>query len=282
MENYTIAICTLGENPNLKTCLDNLRAVRLAFQSKVDILIVINRIETDSEMDFLGDVKVVYEPQRGYSNARNAAVSNVPFNSNLIFIDDDELVSTSWFEALMMAHEKYPHDLLYGPVFSTSKSETTSYRNKFKSQFLETDDGAVSKQASTANLLIPSSILTSGAVTFDPAFNRSGSEDTDLCFRLRNLGYKIRFAKEAVLYEVEKEDRFDHAYLEKRFIRDVSNYSYIIRNNSGICQIARRFFTLSVRVLLHSVANIFTSTSKVKKIAYISSLNSLLKNQLRE
>lgn len=282
MENYTIAICTLGENPNLKNCLDHLRTVRLAFQPHVNILIVLNRIEVASDQDFFGDVSLVYQPQRGYSNARNAAVSNVPLDSNLIFIDDDELVSISWFEALIKAHEKFPDDVLYGPVFSNSNPETASYRNKFKSQFLKIEDGALAKQASTANLLIPDSILISGAVIFDPAFNRSGSEDTDLCFRLRKLGYKIRFAKGAILFEVEKEDRFDQSYLEKRFIRDVSNYSYIIRKNSGVSQIIRRFLTLSVRVLLYSIANVFHSSFKLQKTAYSSSLSSLLGKKLRE
>jgi GT2 family glycosyltransferase len=244
---------------------------------------VINREEFNSDVEHFGDVRVVYENNRGYSNVRNTAIRNTPPSSNLIFIDDDEIVTLKWFESLMKKHEKFPNNILFGPVFSTSERDVISYRNRFRKQFIRMRDEKLVKHASTANMLIPGSLLEKGLVNFDPVFNQAGSEDTDLCFRIIKHGYKIRYVKDAVIHEVEKFDRFEKTYLEKRFIRDVSNYSFIIRKNSGKWQVLRRFFTLLVRIIFYSTASCFSASSalSLKKKAYVSSLGSLINNKLK-
>ena len=282
MEIYTIAVCTLAENPHLNQCLESLMSVQKSHPCIVKIMLVVNKYEIGRGIQVPSGVKVVYEPLRGFSNVRNAAVLNVSADSNLIFIDDDEFVDSNWFESLKAAHEKFPEDALFGPVFSTSESTEASYRNRFKKQFMDMEDESLVKQASTANLLIPAKVLATGLVSFDPVFNLSSSEDTDLCFRLRNHGYKIRFVKNAVIYEDEKEDRFSKTYLDKRFIRDVSNYSYVLRKNSNFPQVLKRFSTLLLRVVFYSLASIFVSSYEVRKLAYTNSLRVLLTNKVQD
>jgi GT2 family glycosyltransferase len=281
MESYTVAICTLGENQNLISCINNLLEIRKEFESIFNILVVVNKSRDESIPHMPSEIRVVFESQRGYSNVRNAALSNTPKDSNLIFIDDDELTTLAWFEAIKRSHEKFPDDLLFGPVFSTSQAEVPTYRNRFRKHFNELQDEAIVKQASTANLLIPASLIRMNIVKFDPIFNLSGSEDTDLCFRLTRLGYQIRFSKDAALFEVEKDDRFDSSYLDRRFIRDVSNYSFIIRKNSGALQIAKRFFTLAIRVFYYSLLLKVDASYEVRKTAYTNSLKSLVQKKLQ-
>jgi len=282
IETYTIAICTLGNNINLKNCLSDLKMIRAIYPSMVDILVVMNRNELNSDFELINDVRIIYENNRGYSNVRNAAIHNTPSNSNLIFIDDDEIVSLKWFESLIEKHVKFPNDILFGPVYSTSENHVISYRNRFKKHFSKMPDEFLVKHASTANLLIPISIIEKGIVKFDPIFNQSGSEDTDFCFRMINHGYKIRFVKFAIVYEVEKEDRFEKSYLDRRFIRDVSNYSFILRKNSTKLRVCLRFLTLLIRVFIYSIATFFNSTFKLEKTAYTNSLKALIRNRLQE
>jgi GT2 family glycosyltransferase len=137
-------------------------------------------------------------------------------------------------------------------------------------------NGALAKQASTANLLIPSSLIKMGIIHFDPVYNFSGSEDTDLCFRLRKKGINIRFAKDAIIYEVQHPERIDSNYIDSRFIKDVANYSLVIRRNSTFVLILWRFFTVIVRIIINFPFSFFRRSSSVKVIAYSRSLIALI------
>jgi GT2 family glycosyltransferase len=137
-------------------------------------------------------------------------------------------------------------------------------------------NGALAKQASTANLLIPSSLIKMGIIRFDPVYNFSGSEDTDLCFRLRKKGINIRFAKDAIIYEVQHPERIDSNYIDSRFIKDVANYSLVIRRNSTFVLILWRFFTVIVRIIINFPFSFFRRSSSVKVIAYSRSLIALI------
>jgi hypothetical protein len=86
-ENYVVAICTLGENPNISECVSKLLEIKEISSCNLKIMIVLNRVS--SGLIFDSRVEVVYQPKRGYSNVRNSAVDNTPKNFNLIFIDDD-------------------------------------------------------------------------------------------------------------------------------------------------------------------------------------------------
>jgi hypothetical protein len=274
-EKYVIAICTLGENPNLMDCISKLLEIQKITKSQLKILIVFNRIPFGFECD--SRVDVVYEPERGYSNVRNAAIENTPKNFNLIFIDDDELPTLVWFEALLSSHRNFPDDLIFGPVLAELSAEPVSYRGKFKHKFDSLQDGALVKQAGAGNLLIPSNLLTKKLVRFDPFFNKSGSEDTDLCFRLRKLGVNIRFSKNAQIFEVQDSERSTVEYLNSRTLRDVCNYSLVVRRNCGASGISRRFITLGLRLLWHSLRSIRSGQDRFLRTVYLRSLQFLIR-----
>jgi GT2 family glycosyltransferase len=131
-------------------------------------------------------------------------------------------------------------------------------------------------------MLIPSSLIERNEIYFDPIFNISGSEDTDLCFRLRNRGVKIRFAKDAILYEKEKPQRFENGYLEARRKKDIANYSVVVRRNSSFGRILWRFSTVLLRLGLFSLLALANDSSKVHRDAYFFSLRALLTGKPRE
>jgi hypothetical protein len=83
-DNYVVAICTLGENPNLLQCVSKLLEIKSATNCQLKILVVFNRDE--SEFVFDSRVQVVFEPNRGYSNVRNRAIDVTPEDFHLIFL----------------------------------------------------------------------------------------------------------------------------------------------------------------------------------------------------
>jgi GT2 family glycosyltransferase len=279
-DSYYLTVCSLGENPNLVECLGNLLEIKKNTGENVEVLLVINQEEMKQAFD--SRVLVYFEPLMGYSNVRNKALSVVPENTNLIFLDDDEIPDLSWFEALVKANKKYKTDVIFGPVFPLQKASGYSYRGNASQKYKNLVDGDLVNQAPTANMLIPSYLLNKKLVYFDPIFNKSGSEDTDLCFRLRNLGFNIRFAREAIIYENEKPQRFDLNYLNARRKKEIANYSLVIRRNSTRSKILWRFSTLIIRIVFYALSALIRSQFKVDRDAYFYSLKVLLSGKPRE
>ena len=273
-EKFTIAICTLGHNPNLETCLDLLVKVKNQSSQDIQLLLVINNVPNQKKYD--SNIKVVFEPVKGYSSARNKALFEVERNSSIIFIDDDEFPSHEWFNALVEKHNQYPMDIIFGPVFPLPNNIAGSYRDQFSEKFGKLNDGDVAKQAGAGNMLIPSGLLESQRITFDLAYNSTGGEDTDLCFRVRKYGTEIRFAKKAIIYEIQSPDKYEPLYLEKRFIKDISVYSVIVRRHASRKQKVKRFLILCLRIISFSIRSIFRHEAIFYRNAYYKSLQSLI------
>ena len=274
-DNYVVAICTLGENPNLLECVSKLLEIKEVTKCQLKILVVFNC--EDSEFVFDSRIQVVYEPNRGYSNVRNRAIDTAPGDFHLIFVDDDEIPTVTWFEALVKSHRSFPADVIFGPIVSESTVEKISYRDKFKSKFDSLHDGALVKQAAAGNLLIPSYLLNNRLARFDSFFNESGSEDTDLCFKLRKKGVKIRYSKNAQIFEVQTKERMTTEYINLRELKEICNYSLVIRRNYGLIGISWRFLTLSVRVLWYAITSFHRDKNNYYRIVYLKSLQTLIR-----
>jgi len=277
-ESFFISVCTLGVSPNLTRCLNALLEISAQSQDNIQIAVVINSTRTNLEFD--PRIKEVYEPNRGYSSVRNAAISNAPKNYNLIFIDDDEIPTTSWLAAIVDSHRRFPNDVIFGPVLSASEPNSGFYRENFRRKYESMPDGALVKQAGAGNMLIPAYLIDADRVAFDLFFNLSGSEDTDLCFRLRKQGVGIRFSKNAIITEVQGEERRDPQYLRARRLKDFSNYSVVVRRNSSFYRIAWRLVTLSLRVAFYSIGSLFKSNLKFERRVYLRSTRALLDGKL--
>ncbi len=277
-ESYFIVICTLGENPNLYRCLNTLSGISAVSLEEIQIAVIVNNELREIDCD--PKITIVFEPIRGYSSVRNAAIANVPKNSNLIFIDDDEIPTQSWLSAMIDSHRRFPRDVIFGPVFSDSDSNSGFYREIFGSKYESMPDGALVKQAGAGNMLIPSYLLDEGQVLFDPYFNLSGSEDTDLCFRLRKQGVGIRYSKQAAITEVQAPERRDPRYVYVRRLRQICNYSVIIRRNSSFYQIVWRLLTLVSRIIFYSIAACFCRELRFERKIYLKSTQALLNGKV--
>jgi succinoglycan biosynthesis protein ExoM len=278
--NYVVAVCTLGENLNLDKCLATLVAIKDQLAFNVEILVVVNKASFDFPLN--SAVRVVFEPTRGYSSVRNAAVNSVPQNANLIFIDDDEIPTMTWLESLIEKNIKFPNDVIFGAVYPENFETHSSYRNQFANEFQNLPDEALVMQCATSNMLIPGRLIASGFVHFDPFFNLSGGEDTDLCFRLRGLGVDIRYAKKAFITEIESEERLTKEYLNSRMSKEIVNYSLVVRRNSSPLLRFWRMNTTLARILFYGASSPWSESSAKMRAAHWKSLKALLSGRVRE
>jgi len=281
IEHYTIAICTQGKNLNLSNAITKLREIKKSTKQEIEILVVLNSLSSNFVKS--EDVRVVFEPNLGYSSVRNTALDSIKSGSNLIFIDDDEIPNLIWFENLVLMHEKYHDEVITGPIYPYREDsiKTKSYRNQFRQLYESRSDETKVNQGATANMLIPASLIGQDAIYFDLHFNESGSEDTDFCFRARNAGYSIRYAKKAAILEIETAQRYNTDYLNKRFIRDVANYSVVIRRNANIGTKIYRGLTLIGRIIFFGICQIINVKNSTKFEAYRASFFCLLTGKVR-
>ena len=272
-EKYVIGICTMGLRPTLDVFLEKISPVLAQHKDSVRILVCING---DGQMDFSSypELQVVREPRLGIANARNRILQELAADENLIFIDDDEFPGDDWFANLVSSHKRYPQALIAGPVREVTPAGDVVTDSKIR-PIVEVPDGAKRKTAATNNLLIPAAVINSGFFYFDLYFNFGGS-DSDLTMRLGNHGYEIRWAADAVMYEVEDPDREDVEWAYRRDRRNAAIYSLVIKRNSRLGFMFSYFVKKVLQVGVYSVLQFAGKQYKHKYELYKIGLATLI------
>lgn len=278
-EMFYIAVCSSGSSPHQSKCVESILELVNTSTERVQLILILNHAQKARNPE--NRFQVIFEPVRGYSSVRNRALMSVPSDANLIFVDDDEIVSLDWFKALIEMHESYPGDLIVGPVLSAELNNGRSFRSIRALESTNLENGLTLMQAGAGNMLIPKSLLNNDLVWFDMHFNDSGSEDTDLCFRLRKRGVQVRFAAKAVAYELEDAVRYDPVYIANRKLKDIVNYSVVIRRNESWSRILYRFAILAIRMVLFGAMSLFSSKGRMPLKTYALSLCALLTGRVR-
>ncbi len=155
----------------------------------------------------------------------------------LLFLNNDTLVTPGWLEALVDILRKdpdvaaagakllYPDDTVQhaGVVFNERGAVYHLYRHFHR------DHPAVNKErdfqvVTGACLLIRKTIFMQAGL-FDEGF-QNGFEDVDLCLRVRQLGYRIRYTPRSVLYHLESKT-------PGRFAREEENSRLLAKKWQG-------------------------------------------------
>lgn len=230
-ENYLVGICTTGSRSTIDEFLTRFKPVLDKYPNNVRVVIGLN-----GDGEYLppkwDQVGIVREPRRGIAYARNRVIQERRDDENLIFIDDDEYPDSNWFENLIASHTLYPDCLIAGPVREVDESGKVIFDSKIR-PIDNIPDGALRPLAATNNLLIPSSTFASGLVYLDLYFNHGGS-DTDLTMRLRRRGIQIRWAANAIMFELEDTERNDPDWSYRRDCRNAAIYPIAIKRNETL------------------------------------------------
>jgi succinoglycan biosynthesis protein ExoM len=285
-DRISVCICTFRRPELLARLLCALERQVVGEGFTFDVVVVDNDAARSGESAVSacrqrGIIAVAYdcEPEQNISLTRNRAVGNA--SGNLIaFIDDDEAPVPDWLAALHRTMKASSADGVLGPVIAEFTAGTPEWIQRgpfFHRRRLATGTVISARDARTGNLLLRRSIFAEGEVWFDPAFGRTGGEDSDFFWRQSRTGRRFVWCDEAAAYEIVPPDRCTASYHVKRYLRSgtldgermrsgrLASKGAIVRNAVVFCGCAAIApFTLVLRK--------HVSTRVFQKLAYCSGI----------
>jgi len=161
----------------------------------------------------------VHAPARNISIARNACLDAASAEW-VAFIDDDEQATPHWLAALMREAKQGDWDAVLGPVQAIYPDSIPHWiqHGDFHSTRPVYVRGRI-ETGYTGNVLIRRSLVEREKLRFRNELGRSGGEDVDFFYRLRDAGGLIGFARDAIAMESVPPTRASLAWLLKRNFR---------------------------------------------------------------
>ncbi|NNU79065.1 glycosyltransferase [Halovulum dunhuangense] len=191
---------------------------------------VVDNSPEGSALTFLRQRAVTYpfpltcghEPRRGLSRARNAALRRaLAADANLMgFIDDDEMPEQNWLSAHLATLSRSGADASLGPV--TPRFDRTPPRWIARGGFLAMaghPDGAPLRFGATSNILFRTAPVRTADLSFDPALDLTGGEDTAFFDAYLRTGARIVFCAAAGVEEDIPPSRASLPWLWRRWRR---------------------------------------------------------------
>jgi succinoglycan biosynthesis protein ExoM len=159
----------------------------------------------------------IHAPARNISVARNACL-NAARAPLIAFIDDDETARPDWLAQLIARHEATKAGVVFGKVVATYASDAPPWMPKadLHSTPPPIRNGEI-VGGYTCNVLMRRDAV--GALRFDPAYGRSGGEDTTFFAHLQRAGVAMVYATDAVVDEPIPPSRSSLEWLKTRAYR---------------------------------------------------------------
>lgn len=182
----------------------------------------------------------VYEPQRGISFARNAALNHLPSGCDLVaMLDDDEVPAPDWLDQLLLAQAVTGADVVQGKVVPVFEPETPCWitsggffgrpRRSHSLDLATVTDLQEGTCAGTNNVLVRTAAIEELNLSFDPDFALSGGEDTVFFRKLADNGKRIVSAANAQVYEYIPPERANFRYMMVERFRIGNTNVYVER-----------------------------------------------------
>lgn len=225
-------------------------------------LVIIDNHPFDSARDLVEDCKKHFskqirystEPQKGIASARNTAIRVAKEFDLLIFIDDDEFADVHWIDELLYVQRKFDGDIVIGPVIPLFETHPPAWI--LKGRFFDRPrykTGTLLEYARTGNMLIKSVWLNKLPGPFDIKFNLTGGEDMLFSALLRDLGAKIIWADDAIVFENNPQNRLSVNWLVKRAWRggmNITRVDKIVNLRKAYLRIFYGFFWIGFGILI--------------------------------
>ncbi len=229
-EKVVICICTYRRPHELEKLIESLDKLRFtkSDEPQIGIVVVENDVQGQARdvcEKFKGQlrwpIRYAIEGEPGISRARNRCLSLVAEDTDfIVFIDDDETVTTTWLKDLLAVRRDYCADVVSGPVLPSYNESHPEWirRGGFhgRSRYAT---GAPIDACGAGNVLVSCSFIKEHGLAFDPDFDFSGGEDA-LFFRMaKRLGAKMVWCDEAIAYETIPRERANLTWLLQRAFR---------------------------------------------------------------
>ncbi|MFZ6690797.1 glycosyltransferase [Undibacterium sp. SXout20W] len=160
------------------------------------------------------------------SLARNAAIRSAT-GEWICMVDDDECPDVDWLAHLFKTQQQYQADVIFAPVIPEYAPGVPAWvinGGYFDRRRLPTGTLIDDKNARSGNVLVRRKLLdqvmpSGKAGPFDPAFGKSGGEDSMLFRALGSVGAKMVWCDEAPVTEVVPVERATASWLLQRSFR---------------------------------------------------------------
>ncbi|MGV7960323.1 glycosyltransferase [Photorhabdus tasmaniensis] len=186
--------------------------------------------------DFNFHIDVILVEDKNISLVRNMLLTLAfeTYNCDAVaMIDDDEIVSPRWLDALIECQIQTNADVIQGntyPIFLDKKRKWMEKISFYYRDLLISDPKDIN--VSTCNVFIIRRVYESmKEQLFDLSFGVTGGEDTDFFHRAKQIGISCFYCYDALAYEFYDQNRANIFWVLKRSFR-VGRTNYRIFNNN--------------------------------------------------
>jgi succinoglycan biosynthesis protein ExoM len=222
-----VAALTCNRPAGLAALLDGFATLNLP-TDPVEFLIVDNSADasarflvTSRAARFPAPLLYRNEPERGLSQARNAALAYALERADLMaFVDDDEVPRPDWLLHHVKTIDQTGCEVSLGAVHARFAAEPGEWM--IRGGFQEVRGlarHAPMRTGSTSNVMFDLSPVRRIGLRFDTAFSLTGGEDTEFFDVLRHEGGRMLFTPEAVVTETIVPHRATLGWLMRRWRR---------------------------------------------------------------
>ncbi len=151
-----------------------------------------------------------HQPVRGIAHARNCAIDYAKKEKAdfIAYLDDDEVVSPDWIEALHQTISLSKADIVQAPVLYRYPKGTSSWF--FQKQKRSPEELTPISTVATGNVIFGTQLVTKMGLSFDGSYTTCAGEDNDFFERALQKG--------AVALRTNKAPVFENTPYEKTFL----------------------------------------------------------------
>jgi succinoglycan biosynthesis protein ExoM len=230
----SICVATCRRPDGLLRLMDSINSQILPDNVSLKIIIVDNDPNASADLahqSFAATMKwpseYIWEPNPGVSFARNTAIDHVD-TQYCAFIDDDEYACPNWISSHLLVAERTNADAVFGPVHYQLPHGAPQWMSSIVTfRPAANADGASLAFGATNNVLIKMPIIRQLGIKFSEQYALTGGEDTEYFSRLAELGGKLIWNKEAVVYETVEIGRANLRWIVLRGYQGGQNFARI-------------------------------------------------------
>lgn len=218
-DDVVVVVLTYRRPEGLGRVLRHLTEHLADVQVEASVLVVDNDDEPSAHEIVAGfpGVRYVHEARPGIVAARNRALDECGTARLLAFIDDDEVPTANWLDALVSTWASTGAAAVVGPVLPQFEAEpdpwVTACRPFDRPRFAT---GTEMPAAGTGNLLLDLDVVRAHGVRFDERFATSGGSDTFFTHALVSAGARIVWCDEAPVVDIVPAGRMNRSWVLSR------------------------------------------------------------------